>query len=256
MAKLKAKIAKLEDVPEAQRALYVEKDGSFVLDLEGAKLDDDVQGLERSRSQVLHDNKKLVERLKAFEAAGIEPEDVSDLLALKQKADDSKQKQTEIEKVTAQLNAYDKKSAKWAEREGQLVGEIRRLHIETAALSALSELKGSAKLMLPVIRSQVDVVEENGAWKPFVKDALGQRRIAGTNGEPLSIKDLVVELKSDPEYSRAFEGAGGSGSGMPPSGAGAGTGGGRVDTTGMSPEQRLALGFQRTTPVGGGAGRT
>lgn len=55
------KVSKLDDVPEAQRPLYVQKDGAFFLDVDGAVSTDDVEGLKRNRDALKAEKQKALE---------------------------------------------------------------------------------------------------------------------------------------------------------------------------------------------------
>jgi hypothetical protein len=57
-----------------------------------------------------------------------------------------------------------------------------------------------------------------------VVDGKGNPRIGDAQGNPMTIKQLVDELKQDPDFARNFEGSGSSGGGAPRSNAGGGGG--------------------------------
>ncbi|MCF5010507.1 hypothetical protein GIW66_29755, partial [Pseudomonas lactis] len=73
---LKFQLDSLEGVDESVQALYVEKDGKFVLGIEGLPQPEDVSGL-KSKVQELLDEKKAADkaRKEAEDAARLEREE-------------------------------------------------------------------------------------------------------------------------------------------------------------------------------------
>jgi hypothetical protein len=95
--------------------------------------------------------------------------------------------------------------------------------VRAEATAAISGLKGEPVLLLPTVQKFTRVVEENGEIAIQVVDSKGAARVDG-KGNPLTISDLVAELKTDPVFGRAFESSGNSGSGMRPNGGSGGSG--------------------------------
>jgi hypothetical protein len=98
-------------------------------------------------------------------------------------------------------------NGKMAEKDKQLEGmqgTLRRYMVESAAVSALAEAKGSAKLLLPLIREQVDLVQDGEEWVVRVKDGQGDYRGNGQGGF-MSVADLVAEMSKSKDYAAAFE---------------------------------------------------
>ena len=92
---LKFKYTKREDIPAEQAALYVEREGAFVLDAEGvvekAKLDE----FRNANVTLLRERDELKQRYE-----GIDPEEVRKLVAEKQRLEEERQlKAGELDKV-------------------------------------------------------------------------------------------------------------------------------------------------------------
>ncbi len=64
---LRVSYAKKEDVPEALAALYVEKDGKWVLEVDGMVPSDDLAALKTKVDDFRTNNISLTEKLKAFD---------------------------------------------------------------------------------------------------------------------------------------------------------------------------------------------
>lgn len=116
------------------------------------------------------------------------------------------------ERHQAELKARD-------ETTGKLRKTLEKYLVDATATAEIAAAKGSADLLLPHVQRFVKVVEEDGQYHTRVVDAKGDPRVNG-QGDPLSIKDLVSEMRQSPVFGRAFEGSGVSGSGTQPSQSG------------------------------------
>jgi len=87
--------------------------------------------------------------------------------------------------------------------------------VDTTATTAIAELKGVPKLLLPFVRNQVKVDEKDGNLNVQVVDAEGNIRF-GATGAPMTIKELVSEMKGQQEFGRLFESETPPGGGTPP----------------------------------------
>lgn len=122
-----------------------------------------------------------------------------------------------IEKIRAEfVEAHKGEVTKWQNRTKGLEGQLYQLLVDQAATSAIAEAKGVPKLLLPFIRTQVKVEEADGKANVYVVDAAGDRRYSGVTGQPMSIKELVAEMKGQEEYGRLFDAEAPSGGGKDP----------------------------------------
>lgn len=88
--------------------------------------------------------------------------------------------------------------------------------VSSEATRAIAENKGVPDLLLPHIERQVKVVVENGTYKSVVVDKDGDTRISGTTGQPMTISELVKEMKATTTFGRAFESEAAQGTGTRP----------------------------------------
>jgi len=88
--------------------------------------------------------------------------------------------------------------------------------VDSEAVRAIAEQKGVSELLMPFVRQQVKAVEEDGQMRVYSVDANRDRRYSGTSGNPMSIPELVSEMKSNARYGRLFESEAPRGTGMPP----------------------------------------
>lgn len=179
--------------------------------------------LKANRDQILTEAKQAKARLANYD--GVDPEEFK---RLKDAAAEAERKKAEsegdfkslekqlIEKHTVELGARDK-------RISALQAALEQRLVDAEATRELAEAKGSARVLLPHVKSQVKVVEsDDGEFSVQVVDARGNPRIADGKGTPMTLKDLVGEMRNDPEFARAFDGTGSSGGGASKSNAGGG----------------------------------
>lgn len=224
---LKAVVEKLEEIAEPVRPLYQEKDGKFFLDVEpvnGYALED-VAGLksslgkERTRANALA---KDFERYK-----DLDPDKARDALQkLAELGNIDPLKEADkivdqrVKAATGQLVEKHQKELDTERKERlSLESAFQEVLIDRAATAALAEAKGSVELLLPHVQRHTRVRKtEDGRRIVEVIDKDGNVRIANAKGDPMTITDLVQEMRKSEAFGRAFEGTGNSGSGMRPSG--------------------------------------
>lgn len=211
MAKLKAILDSLDGVPEALHELYVEQDGKYVLDAE-VESHPGVGALKRALDRERDNFKKLQGKI----PDNFDPKDYESLLALREEVQMGKltdKQREEVENVKRQLqDVHAKEQAKAKERISALEAALRREVITSRATAALAAAKGSVKLLLPHVERQASMIEEDGQFAPVVIDHKGHTRI-GDKGEPMTLEELVSEMRASKDYASAFEGVGSSGGG-------------------------------------------
>lgn len=215
MAKLKLVVDSLDDLDETARTLYVERDGKFHLDVDGVE---DTSGLKSALQKERKEREARERQVKAWERLGKSPEEIEELLEAQRKADEEKAtKAGEWEKLRAQMN--EKHQAELAKKDEALAAMRRRLEaelVDAKAVAAIAAAKGVPELLLPHVQRHVKVDDD---FNVLVVDAKGDPRV-NSKGEPLTIADLVSEMRQSDLYGRAFEGSGQTGSGKQPDKAG------------------------------------
>ena len=216
----------IDKVPEQFRGLYKQiEDKKFNLDPAFKGVADAVNGLNKSLKaareeskrktpidlSLLHDYGDTVEAIKA----GIETK----VKALQDEIAKGGEAKLNLDKVRAEMAEANSKALKQAGlRSEALQNQLYQLMVENAATAAVAELKGVPDLLLPFIKNQVKVVDQDGAFKVFVVDAQGDQRYSGVTGQPMTIKELVTEMKANEKYGRLFESEAAPGGGMKPGG--------------------------------------
>jgi len=245
MAKLKLVVEKLDDVEEASRGLYVEKDGKFVLDVDGIE---DTSGLKSALQKERSAREAKDKQVRAWERLGKSPEDIENLIAEQDKIAEERAKAEEEkaakagewDKLKAQMN--DKHQVELKAKDDSISSMRKALEkhlVDAAATSAIAAEKGVSDLLLPHVQKHVKVVEEDGEFVVKVVDAKGDPRVNG-KGDPLTISDLVKEMKESEVYGRAFDASGQSGSGKPPTRSPSGGPGSATKSSFKSEKERAA----------------
>jgi len=222
---LKRIVTDLELVPEAARGLYVEDGDSFKLNddfvTEGMVDATEVTGLKRKNDELLAAQRKLKDTYD-----GIDPEEYKKFAESREQAEREKQKlagdfDARERQLLERHKAEVEKSKAEAER---LNGTLHRLMVDNEAQAALvgarAKKVGGMGLLMPHITSRAKVVDEDGRHVTRIYDEMGQVRLSTASGsaQPMTIAELVAEMRDSEEYAVCFEpenkkGTGGGGAG-------------------------------------------
>ncbi|MDH2077161.1 hypothetical protein [Pseudomonas atacamensis] len=222
---LKFQLDTLEGVDEAVRALYTEKDGKFVLGIEGLPQQEDVSGLKAKVDELLGEKKAAEKKAReAEEAARLEREE-----AARKSGNVEELERSWTEKFTrreAELNGM------LEQERGTLSGQIRDLTVGRTATDIASALavQGSAKALLPHIERRLSVEQRDGKPVVVVLDAQGKLSAA-------TLDELKAEIANDAAFAPLIAGSKASGGGAGGAGGGGGAPKGKI---GGTKEERTA----------------
>jgi hypothetical protein len=224
---LKFQLDSLDGVDEAVRALYTEKDGKFVLGIEGLPQPEDVSGL-KSKVQELLDEKKAADKAR---------KDAEDQARLER--EENARKSGNVEELERSW------SEKYNRREAELNGtleqerttlsnQIRDLTVGRTATDIASALAipGSAKALLPHIERRLSVEQRDGKPVVVVLDQQGKLSAA-------TLDELKAEFANDTAFAPLIAGSKASGGGA--GGAGGGGGAAKGNIGGTKAERTAAL---------------
>lgn len=228
MAAVQTVVDAIEAVPEALREFYVAgDDGKFRLDgvEDTAVLKRSLENAKKERTEaktaLAKELEAAQERMKGF--------DPDEYAALKKERDEreiqSATKKGEFEKLKAQL--LERQQTELAAKDQlnkAMRSSLESYLVDSEATRAIASAKGVPELLLPHVRAQVRVIEDGGRFAAKVVDRDGNPRIGDANGEPMTINQLVAEMRQSEIYGRAFEASGASGSGASQSRSAAGGG--------------------------------
>lgn len=226
---LQYQVDSLEGLDDGIKALYTEKDGKFVLGVDGlpAPKNEDLEGLKAKVQELLNEKKTAQTKAQEAEAARLKAaEDAAkasgDIAALEKSwGDKLTAKETELK---AQLETRDK--------------QIYQLTVGQTAQKLASELAitGCSDVLLPHITSRLSVETIDGQPQIRVKDLQG-------NLSALSLDELKNEFRSNAAFKPLIAASNASGGG-----ANGGQGGGAAKTLKeMSDAERIEL--HRTNPA-------
>jgi ribosomal protein S13 len=229
---LKSIVAKLDDVNEAQRAFYragtAEEglEGKFILDVDasdGFTLEN-VDGLKRALATERSEHGAAKRSLKAFE--GIDPEKAKTAIAkidelgdIDPKKDVDRLVEEKIQARVTQINErHETEKTSLSKRIEARDALLRQTLVQDAALQAISAEKGDPDLLLPHVlpKIKLDLAEGDDGkltTKIHVLDEKGNTRIGDSQGNDMTIGQLVGDMKKHEKFSRLFEGSGHQGSG-------------------------------------------
>jgi len=219
MTELQAHINTTEGLDEGVAAFYNEQeDGSFLLNVAGAngyELENTTalkSALGKERANAQSANKAL----KQFE--GLDAKQAREALEkIEEYANfDPDAKVAEAIKVReAQLiKQHESALVSMTDENKSLIGQLEQNLITSSATKAIADLEGSVDLLLPHVMNQTRMRRaENGSFIAEVVDSSGNPRIGDAQGSPMSITQLVEEMKTSDSFARAFKGSGSTGSG-------------------------------------------
>lgn len=205
---------------ELKKEYKKQDDGTYLLDVTpvGDVALENVKGLKSSVSAARAERDKAQQELKAFEGLDVtkareaiqKVEDMADW-----KPDDKVKEQ--IEAIKKQLT--DKHLGEIGKKDevvSSMTKQLEKMMIEANAATAIAESKGSAKLLLPHVKNATRMKQtDKGEFVVEVIDTDGNVRLSPATGStaPMSIAELVAEMKTQDSFAPAFEGSGASGSG-------------------------------------------
>ncbi|KTB67016.1 MULTISPECIES: hypothetical protein [Pseudomonas] len=228
---LKFQLDTLEGVDEAVRALYTEKDGKFVLGIEGLPKPEDVSGL-KSKVQELLDEKKAADKAR---------KDAEDQARLEREENARKSGNVEeLEKSWSEkFNRREAELNGMLEQErGTLSTQIRDLTVGRTATDIASALAipGSAKALLPHIERRLSVEQRDGKPVVVVLDQQGKLSAA-------TLDELKAEFANDTAFAPLIAGSKASGGGAAGAGGGGGAAKGKIGGTKEERQAAIASRF-------------
>lgn len=222
---LKFRLDTLDGVDEAVRALYTEKDGKFVLGIEGLPQQEDVSGLKAKVEELLGEKK-------AAEKARKDAEDQARL-----EREEAARKSGNVEELERSWSEkYNRREAELngtLEQERNTLGtQIRDLTVGRTATDIASALAipGSAKALLPHIERRLSVEQRDGKPVVVVLDQQGKLSAA-------TLDELKAEFANDTAFAPLIAGSKASGGGAGGAGGGGGAPKGKI---GGNKEERTA----------------
>ena len=216
----------IDKIPTDFRGLYVEQDGKHVL-----RSDDDgvksavaaITGLNRSLVAARAEAKANKGKAVDLSTLGESPEAILEAFTAKltetkkaasgKGAEDLERQVAKAKEELAKAHATEMQSRD--ARIQALTGQLHSLLVIGEATKALAEANAlDADLLMPFVQKQLKVNEEDGKFTVSVMDDAGDPRYSGVTGSPMSIKELVAEMKGADKYKPLFKSEAPAGGGM------------------------------------------
>lgn len=209
---LKFKVPSLDGIDESLRALYRKTDSGYVLDADGEPADE-VAGLKSALAKEKQEMLELKQKLD-----GLSKNELAELKKLKKVAEDAERERLERdgnwEAVKSQmLKKHQEEMEALTSKMGGVQSQLERVLVDQAAIEAILANKGNPKLLLPIVKASLRLVEENGQQVVRVVNGQGQPIVANAKGDPMTIAGYVEGLRAEPDYQAAFAASGASGGG-------------------------------------------
>ncbi|MBI6949804.1 hypothetical protein [Pseudomonas koreensis] len=222
---LKYQLDTLDGLDDSVKSLYTEKEGKFVLGIEGLPQPEDVSGLKAKVDELLGEKKAAEKKAReAEEAARLEREELA-------------RKSGNVEELerswTEKFTRREAELTGTLEQErATLSGQIRDLTVGRTATDIASALavQGSAKALLPHIERRLSVEQRDGKPVVVVLDAQGKLSAA-------TLDELKAEIANDAAFAPLIAGSKASGGGAGGAGGGGGAPKGKI---GGTKEERTA----------------
>jgi hypothetical protein len=207
-------------VPADFQGLYAEKDGKWVLRTDDPTVGSAVTaitGLNKSNRAMRAERDALKAAspdLSKLRDYGTDPESILKGFETKLeeiKATHSTKTGQELERQVAKIRddlgaAHRTELEKHVQRINGLTAQLHGLLVTSEATSALAEAGAvDPELVMPFIHSQVKVAEADGQFTVTVLQKNGDPRYSGVTARPMTIKELVAEMKADERYGQLFK---------------------------------------------------
>lgn len=238
----------LEGLSEAIRAEYVEDKktpGSYIPDItpmNGYEFAN-TANLLKTVGKERHRAEEAEKLLKGFD--GLNADDVRTSLSkydeLKD-ADPGKQAKEQFEAMKGDLiKAHTSEKDSMQVTVDNAIGQLRSTLVDAAVTKAIATAGGSVELLTPIIKQSVNMRQDGDKFFAEVVDEKGIGRHHGSNGDAMTISQLVEEMKGKEAFQSAFTGTGNSGSG-----SGSGDSSGKTGSNnGSSGDTKVARGDQK-----------
>lgn len=194
---LKYQLDSLDGLDDNMRGMYAEKDGKFVLAIDGLPQPEDTSGLKAKVDELLAEKKAEKKRREEAEEAA------------RQAAEESARKNGDVEALESSWKQ------KLAEREAELSNSLSQrdamlqdLTVNATAAGIANEIAmpGTSKVLLPHITSRLRMEYREGRPVTVVLDAQGKP-------SALTVDELKKEIANDPAFAPLIVGSQASGGG-------------------------------------------
>lgn len=212
----------LDGLTEDEKKHYIEKDGKFYLEViavNGTSCED-ITALKKTLEKIRTNERVLTKNLADLQAKykDIDAEEARNALS---KVDEIKnwdgdQKISEAVEATKRelIKQHTKVKEQLEEDLTDAQDQLTEALINTKIVEALQKEQGNIDLLLPHVKKSVRMVKNSeGRFYPEVINDNGDPRVGDSDGSPMTIHQLVIEMKGQKTFAAGFPGANASGGG-------------------------------------------
>lgn len=215
MTVLKHEVDSVDTIPENLRPLYAQAGDKWAIPEGMRGVADAITGLFSANTKIRDENKGLLKKAQ-IDLSGLE-DFGEDLPTIKEKlkarleeletaAAAGKEGKLNVDKVRQEMKAaMDKAVADERKVQDALRGTVHKYLVTSGASEALAAEEAIVELAMPFVERQIKVVEQDGEFKAVVVDKDGDPRISGGTGQPMTIKELVREMKAQDTFKPLFK---------------------------------------------------
>lgn len=223
----------LDNVPDKYKGLYAQDDeGRFVISDTAKGIVDDyvgmtkaLDGAKKTNKATNDENARRRQSEKAFKDLasdlGIEAEDLVEgfrghIKDLAEKIASGKEVNVNLDKIKADADKRVRSVSDEKDAEiGKMTKSLERYMVDQAATAAAASHKGKIKLLMPHVKGHCKVVKDGDDYSVRVVDDQGDIR-TNNAGDPMTVQDLVEEMKNDSDFAACFESEAKGGTGSKP----------------------------------------
>ena len=204
---LKTKIEKKEDVPAELANFYIEKDGTFLLDIDGGI--PDVQGLKSALESERELHGKTGKTLKKLQGimGDLDQDRITELIGSEEKYKTAIAK-TSDEMTNREAQLIDKWDKIVKDKDSVISGlnvDVEEYVTKSAINAAIAFLKGDPEVLYDPIRKSVKTTrKEKGGFGHQILDAEGKVRVGDNSGADMNILQRAEEFKQKKGFASAF----------------------------------------------------
>lgn len=238
----------IESVPEDFRVFYEEKDGKAALREDMAPAVAAFRSMSEAldkRSKDLREARSSRVDLTALSDYGESPDEIrqafdAKLSELQDELSKGKDAKLNLDKLRSDMTAgFEKEKQKLTARIEGLTGFLHQTLVTEKATAEIAAAKGDVELLMPFVSNKIKVQEDDGKFNVFVVDEQGEQKFNHL-GQPMSIKELVTEMKGNEKYGKLFTSEAPTGSGSSPGAARRGAG---TPTNPSNPTSKISAGL-------------
>lgn len=237
-----------EEMQKEYKAGTGDLDGKFVLDVKGVSgmVLENVTNLKKSLEKERTNSRTAVKKLEAFEGIK-DPKSALEAIEKVKEFANFNPEEVVAEKIKAReselIKRHDAEKKQLVSANQDVIGQLENLLVDQVATKALMDAKGSIELLLPILRRNVKMRKTDNGYIAEIVDAEGNPRIGDSDANPMTMPQLVAEMKGNDAFAPAFEGSGTTGSGATgdggKTGAAGGSKSGTVKTVSMNDQDAL-----------------